>query len=76
MTLILHMIIPCFFFYHSFDLCKYYRDVHIFFAILQMDSDIQTYTYERTLMMEQRTQMLKELRLNRKEKLNIVSVSI
>ncbi|KAK4308193.1 hypothetical protein Pmani_020092 [Petrolisthes manimaculis] len=36
-----------------------------------MDSDIQTYTYERTLMMEQRTQMLKELRLNRKEKLNI-----
>lgn len=38
-----------------------------------MDSDIQTYTYERTLMMEQRTQMLKELRLNRKEKLNIVS---
>lgn len=41
-----------------------------------MDSDIQTYTYERTLMMEQRTQMLKELRLNRKEKLNIVSVSI
>lgn len=45
-----------------------------FFAILQMDSDIQTYTYERTLMMEQRTQMLKELRLNRKEKLNIVSV--
>ena len=41
----------------------------------QMDSDIQTYTYERTLMMEQRTQMLKELRLNRKEKLNIVSDS-
>ncbi|XP_071544098.1 solute carrier family 12 member 4 isoform X5 [Panulirus ornatus] len=36
-----------------------------------MDSDIQTYTYERTLMMEQRTQMLKELRLNRKEQLNI-----
>ena len=39
-----------------------------------MDSDIATYTYERTLMMEQRTQMLKELRLNRKEKLNLVSV--
>ena len=38
-----------------------------------MDSDIATYTYERTLMMEQRTQMLKELRLNRKEQLNIVS---
>ena len=37
-----------------------------------MDSDIATYTYERTLMMEQRTQMLKELRLNRKEKLNLV----
>ena len=41
-----------------------------------MDSDIQTYTYERTLMMEQRTQMLKELRLNRREKLNIVSINI
>ncbi|XP_042226146.1 solute carrier family 12 member 4-like isoform X3 [Homarus americanus] len=41
-----------------------------------MDSDIQTYTYERTLMMEQRTQMLKELRLNRKEKLNIVQAIV
>ncbi|XP_064090333.1 solute carrier family 12 member 4-like isoform X2 [Macrobrachium nipponense] len=40
-------------------------------VVEMMDSDIQTYTYERTLMMEQRTQMLKELRLNRKEKLNI-----
>ncbi|XP_068218674.1 solute carrier family 12 member 4 isoform X2 [Palaemon carinicauda] len=40
-------------------------------VVEMMDSDIQTYTYERTLMMEQRTQMLKELRLNRREKLNI-----
>ncbi|XP_050432923.1 solute carrier family 12 member 4 isoform X1 [Adelges cooleyi] len=29
--------------------------------------DISAYTYERTLMMEQRTQMLRELRLNKKE---------
>ncbi|KAI5644992.1 amino acid permease domain-containing protein [Phthorimaea operculella] len=31
------------------------------------DSDISAYTYERTLMMEQRNQMLRELRLNKKE---------
>lgn len=41
-----------------------------------MDSDIATYTYERTLMMEQRTQMLKELRLNRKERFNIVCIFV
>ncbi|CAL4060077.1 unnamed protein product, partial [Meganyctiphanes norvegica] len=45
-------------------------------VVEMMDSDIQTYTYERTLMMEQRTQMLKELRLNRKEKLNIVQAIV
>lgn len=38
-----------------------------------MDSDISAYTYERTLMMEQRNQMLRELRLNKKETLGIVS---
>ncbi|KAG7310451.1 hypothetical protein JYU34_003233 [Plutella xylostella] len=35
------------------------------------DSDISAYTYERTLMMEQRNQMLKELRLNKKEALGM-----
>lgn len=39
-----------------------------------MDSDISAYTYERTLMMEQRNQMLRELRLNKKESLGVVSV--
>ncbi|KAF2344227.1 SLC12A transporter C-terminal [Trinorchestia longiramus] len=43
-------------------------------VVEMMDSDIATYTYERTLMMEQRTQMLKELRLNRKERLNLASL--
>lgn len=33
----------------------------------QPDSDISAYTYERTLMMEQRTEMLKEMRLKKKE---------
>nr|XP_018900328.1 PREDICTED: solute carrier family 12 member 4 isoform X2 [Bemisia tabaci] len=36
------------------------------------DSDISAYTYERTLMMEQRSQMLKELRLNKREALGMV----
>ncbi|XP_029834473.3 solute carrier family 12 member 4 isoform X1 [Ixodes scapularis] len=36
------------------------------------DSDISAYTYERTLMMEQRTEMLKQLRLNRRETLSMV----
>ncbi|XP_046661258.1 solute carrier family 12 member 4 [Homalodisca vitripennis] len=39
------------------------------------DNDISAYTYERTLMMEQRNQMLRELRLNKKESLGMVSLS-
>lgn len=31
-----------------------------------IDTDISAYTYERTLMMEQRSQMLKQIRLNRR----------
>ena len=34
---------------------------------LQMDQDISEYTYERTLLMEQRHQMLREMQLSRKE---------
>lgn len=41
-----------------------------------MNSDISAYTYERTLMMEQRNQMLRELRLNKKESLGVVSYSL
>ncbi|KAK9498186.1 hypothetical protein O3M35_004058 [Rhynocoris fuscipes] len=36
------------------------------------DNDISAYTYERTLMMEQRNQMLKELRLNKKESMGMI----
>lgn len=39
-----------------------------------MDNDISAYTYERTLMMEQRNQMLRELQLNKKESMGVVSV--
>jgi len=39
-----------------------------------MNSDISAYTYERTLMMEQRNQMLRELRLNKQERLGVVSI--
>lgn len=45
------------------------------FIDLQMNSDISAYTYERTLMMEQRNQMLRELRLNKKESLGVVSAA-
>lgn len=41
-----------------------------------MDNDISAYTYERTLMMEQRNQMLRELRLNKKESMGVVSAII
>ncbi len=44
-----------------------------FIFIHQMDNDISAYTYERTLMMEQRNQMLRELRLNKKESMGVVS---
>lgn len=40
------------------------------------DSDISAYTYERTLMMEQRNQMLRDLRLNRKETLGMVQAIV
>ncbi|CAH1153516.1 unnamed protein product [Phaedon cochleariae] len=41
-------------------------------VVEMMDHDISAYTYERTLMMEQRNQMLQELRLNKKESLGMV----
>lgn len=37
-----------------------------------MSNDISAYTYERTLMMEQRNKMLQELRLNKKEAYGMV----
>lgn len=49
-----------------------YSNVLILNFDLQMDSDISAYTYERTLVMEQRNQMLRELRLNKKESQGVV----
>ncbi|GLV43175.1 kazachoc [Carabus blaptoides fortunei] len=45
-------------------------------VVEMMDSDISAYTYERTLMMEQRNQMLRELRLNKKESLGVVQAIV
>lgn len=44
--------------------------------MFQTNNDISAYTYERTLMMEQRNQMLRELRLNKKESFGMVSFVI
>lgn len=45
-------------------------------VVEMMNSDISAYTYERTLMMEQRNQMLRELRLNKKESLGVVQTLV
>ncbi|XP_067626916.1 solute carrier family 12 member 4 isoform X4 [Eurosta solidaginis] len=45
-------------------------------VVEMMNSDISAYTYERTLMMEQRNQMLRELRLNKKENSKIVQTLV
>ncbi|XP_034177668.1 solute carrier family 12 member kcc isoform X2 [Osmia lignaria lignaria] len=57
------------------DLKKFLYDLRIeaeVEIVEMMDSDISAYTYERTLMMEQRNQMLRELRLNKRETLGVV----
>ena len=56
---------------HNFS-CSCYNKVIVW--CLQTEGDISAYTYERTLMMEQRTAIMKNLRLNKKEL--PVSVSI
>lgn len=45
-------------------------------VVEMMNSDISAYTYERTLMMEQRNQMLRELRLNKKESFGVVQAIV
>ncbi|XP_053986701.1 solute carrier family 12 member 4 isoform X2 [Hylaeus volcanicus] len=57
------------------DLKKFLYDLRIeaeVEIVEMMDSDISAYTYERTLVMEQRNQMLREMRLNKKESLGVV----
>ncbi|XP_076657034.1 solute carrier family 12 member kcc isoform X2 [Halictus rubicundus] len=61
------------------DLKKFLYDLRIeaeVEIVEMMDSDISAYTYERTLMMEQRNQMLRELRLNKKETLGVVQTLV
>ncbi|XP_017890566.1 solute carrier family 12 member 4 isoform X2 [Ceratina calcarata] len=61
------------------DLKKFLYDLRIeaeVEIVEMMDSDISAYTYERTLMMEQRNQMLRELRLNKKESLGVVDLTL
>lgn len=41
--------------------------------VLQHDSDISAYTYEKTLVMEQRSQMLKQINLTKNEREREVS---
>jgi len=45
-------------------------------VVEMMDSDISAYTYERTLMMEQRNQMLKEMQLNKRETIGVVQAVV
>ncbi|XP_055839309.1 solute carrier family 12 member 6 isoform X2 [Episyrphus balteatus] len=45
-------------------------------VVEMMNSDISAYTYERTLMMEQRNQMLRELRLNKKDNFKVVQTLV
>lgn len=48
--------------------------IFITFLHYQNNSDISAYTYERTLMMEQRNQMLRALGLNKRENSKVVSI--
>ncbi|KAG5884024.1 hypothetical protein JTB14_014798 [Gonioctena quinquepunctata] len=51
----------------------YHLRIHAEVEVVEMmGHDISAYTYERTLMMEQRNQMLRELRLNKKESMGMV----
>ncbi|KAI9564397.1 hypothetical protein GHT06_008136 [Daphnia sinensis] len=43
-------------------------------VVEMMDSDISAYTYERTLVMEQRNQMLKEMQLNKRDPSGVQAV--
>lgn len=49
--------------------------IFITFLHYQNNSDISAYTYERTLMMEQRNQMLRALGLNKRENSKVVSIT-
>ncbi|XP_066590703.1 solute carrier family 12 member 4 isoform X2 [Prorops nasuta] len=61
------------------DLKKFLYDLRIeaeVEVVEMMDKDISAYTYERTLIMEQRNQILRELRLNQRESLGVVQAIV
>ncbi|XP_020289561.1 solute carrier family 12 member 4 isoform X3 [Pseudomyrmex gracilis] len=61
------------------DLKKFLYDLRIEaeVEIVEMtNTDISAYTYERTLIMEQRNQMLRELQLNKKQSLGVVQAIV
>ena len=51
--------------------CRIEADVEV---VEMHDSDISDYTYERTLLMEQRNEMLKEMRVSDKRKGKMVRI--
>lgn len=56
-----------------------YSNTHLYHCFLLVpfskhDSDISAYTYERTLMMEQRSQMLRQMRLSKSDREREVSL--
>lgn len=44
-------------------------------SLLQFENDISAFTYEKTLMMEQRSQMLKQMQLSKNEREREVGTS-
>uniref|UniRef100_A0A8C2CZ92 Solute carrier family 12 member 6 n=1 Tax=Cyprinus carpio TaxID=7962 RepID=A0A8C2CZ92_CYPCA len=53
----------------------YHLRIDAYVEVVEMhDSDISAYTYERTLMMEQRSQMLRQMRLSKSDREKEVSV--
>ena len=57
-----------------FNFSSYFFRIEADVEVVEMhDSDISSYTYERTLLMEQRNEMLKEMRVSDKRKGKMVS---
>ena len=58
----------------TFDLCcRIEAEVDV---VELHDSDISDYTYERTLLLEQRNEMLKEMQLSEKRRGKMVSLNV
>lgn len=59
----------------SYTIFRFYQNrIEADIDVVEMhDTDISDYTYERTLLMEQRNEMLKEMRVSDKKKGRMVS---